>query len=149
MVGIVELRIRLVGAAEERPPVLPQTQPVGVVDDMPGLVAQNAHAPVVLAALDFQHLRLLEPLEPRVRHVERHRHGRGAVGGEPFVRDIEMNREPQFPRSSSSDRNCASRPSMTVPSSFKGRSASRRSSSCSSGSSGQLAGTLARAIQGP
>src|SRR5688572_10823894 len=38
------------------------------------------------------------------------------------------------------------RPSMTVPSSFSGRSASRRLRSCSSGSSAQLAGTSPRGI---
>ena len=70
-----------------------QPQLVGVVDDVAGFVAQDAHAPLVLAALDGQHLRLLEALEPRMREIEGHRHRRLAVGREPLVRQIKVKRE--------------------------------------------------------
>ena len=95
---VVELRVRLGGAAEQRAPLPPQAQLVGVVDDVAGLVAQDAHAPLVIAALDFEHLRLLEPLEPRMRQVERHRHRRRAVRREPLVGDVEVDREAQLAR---------------------------------------------------
>jgi len=54
------------------------------------LVPQNPHAPLVLAALDLEHLRLFEPLEPWMSQVERHGDGSGAVGGEPLVGEVEM-----------------------------------------------------------
>jgi hypothetical protein len=53
-------------------------------------VAQDAHAPLVLAAFHLEHLRLLELFEPRVRQIERDRDGGGAVGGEPLVGEIEV-----------------------------------------------------------
>src|SRR5262245_47998793 len=64
-----------------------------MIDGVHGLMAQYAHAPFVLAALDFEHLRFLEPLEPRMREIERDGDRRTAVRGEPFVGEIEVQRE--------------------------------------------------------
>ena len=50
---------------EQLEPLAPALQLVGVVDGVPGLVAQDLDAPVVRAALDLEHLALLELLEPR------------------------------------------------------------------------------------
>ena len=52
----------------------------------------------VFAALNSQHLRLLEALEPRVRQVEGHGHRHFAVGREPLVGQVEMQREVQAAR---------------------------------------------------
>ena len=60
---------------------------------MAGLVAKDPHAPLVFAPLDFEHLRFLELLEARMREIERNRNGRGAVGCEPLVGEIEMQRK--------------------------------------------------------
>jgi hypothetical protein len=94
----VELRIRLRRQAEHRAPLAAQPQAVRVVDRVSGLVAQNPHAPLVLAALDLEHLRFLEALEPVMRQVEGDRDGGGAVGGEPLVRQVEMQRKPHAAR---------------------------------------------------
>ena len=39
-----------------------------------------------IAAFDFEHLRQLEPREPRMRQIEGNRDARNAVGREPLVR---------------------------------------------------------------
>jgi hypothetical protein len=62
---------------------------VGGVDSVPDLVAQDAHAPLLAAAFDLEHLRELEPRQPRVRHVERDGDTGHAVGGVPVVRQPE------------------------------------------------------------
>ena len=89
----VKLGIRLRRAAENLAALAAQPQLVGVVDDVTGFVAQDAHAPLVFAALDRQHLGFLEAFEPRMREVERHRHRRLAVGREPFVRQVKVERK--------------------------------------------------------
>jgi hypothetical protein len=61
-------------------------------------VTQDAHAPVRIAALDFEHLRELEFREARVREVERDRDARDAVGREPFVRQPDVRPEVQVAR---------------------------------------------------
>src|SRR6185295_9090063 len=57
---------------------------------MADLVAQDAQAPLGGAALDLEHLALLEAAETRMRAVERNRHSRHAVGAEPLVREPEV-----------------------------------------------------------
>ena len=64
--GRVELRVRLTVRAEDLAPLPLQPQLEGVVDGVAGLVADDAHAPLVLPALDLEHLRFLELLEPRM-----------------------------------------------------------------------------------
>ena len=87
----VELRIGLGRRSKDVTPLAAAPQTVGVVDGMAGFVAQDAHAPLVLAALHLEHLRLLELLEPRMRQVERDRNRRRAVRREPLVGQIEVN----------------------------------------------------------
>ena len=91
----VELGVRRRRVAEELAPLPLQAQAERVVERVSGLVPQDAHAPFVLAAFDFEHLRLLELLEARVRQVERDGDRGGPVRREPFVRQIEVNRQAQ------------------------------------------------------
>ena len=86
-----------VGRAEHLLPPPPLPQLVGVVDGVPGLVAQDLHAPLGRAAFDLEHLRPLELLEPGMRQVERDRDARDAVGREPLRRQPEMRLEPAQP----------------------------------------------------
>ncbi len=71
--------------AEQLEPLPPPLQVKRVVDRVTRLVAQDLHAPLVLAALDFEHLALFELLEPRMREIERNGDAADAVGREPFV----------------------------------------------------------------
>ena len=86
-----------VGRAEHLLTAPPLAQLVGVVDGVPGLVAQDLHAPLGRAAFDLEHLRALELLEAGMRQVERDRHARDAVGREPLGRQPEMRLEPAQP----------------------------------------------------
>ena len=95
---IVELRIRLRRAAKQRTPLPPQAQLVDVVDHVPGFVPENAHAPLVIAAFDLEHLRLFQPLQARMRQIEGHGHRRRAVRREPLVGNVEVDRKPQLAR---------------------------------------------------
>ena len=65
---------------------------------MARLVPQDAHAPLLVAPFDLEHLRLLELFEPRVREVERDGDGRGAVRRKPLVGEVEVEREIQAAR---------------------------------------------------
>jgi hypothetical protein len=65
------------------------------------LVAQDAQAPLGVAAFDFQHLRELELGQPRVRQVERDGDARNAVRREPLVRQPEVRAERQVRAASS------------------------------------------------
>ena len=65
---------------------------------MAGLVPEDLHAPFRRAALDFQHLRLLEPHQSRVRKIERNGDAGHAVGREPFGRDPGVRSERQAAR---------------------------------------------------
>ena len=90
---IVELRVRLLRAAEQPAALLAQPQLECVVDHVAGLVAQDAHAPFVLAAFHRQHLRFLEPFQARVRQIKGHRHRGLAIRREPLIRQVEVQRE--------------------------------------------------------
>ena len=74
----------------------PAPEPERVVDGVAGLVPQDAHAPLVVAALDLEHLRLLERFEPRVGEIEGNGDRRRPVGSEPLVRQVEVQREAQL-----------------------------------------------------
>ena len=82
-------------SAEQLAPLPTAAQVEGVVDGVPGLVPQDAHARVVVAAFHFQHLRHLEPDQARVREVEGNGHAGNAVGGEPLVGEPEVRAEQQ------------------------------------------------------
>ena len=66
----VELRIGLVGRAEDLLPPAPLPQLVGVVDRVAGLVPEDLHAPLRRAPFDLEHLGALELFQPRVRQIE-------------------------------------------------------------------------------
>ena len=61
---------------------------------MAGFVTQDAQQPVSIAALDLVHHLALEPLESRVREVERDCDPRYAVGREPLFRQPHVRPEP-------------------------------------------------------
>ena len=90
----VELRVRLRWRAEDAPPGDAPPQPIRVVDRVADLVPQNPQARLVGAPFDFQHLRLLQLHQPRMREVKRNRHSRNAVGTEPVGRQPEVRAEP-------------------------------------------------------
>ena len=96
--GRVELRIRLAGRSERVLPLPAPPQSERVVDGVTGLVPEDAHAPFVLAALDLEHLGLLQRFEPRVRQIEGDGDRRCAVRREPLIRQIEVQREAQVAR---------------------------------------------------
>ena len=72
-------------------------QAVGRVQCMPSFVPEDSQAPILRATLDLQHLRLLEPGEPRVGEVERDRDPGEAVRAEPLVGEPEVGPEAQRP----------------------------------------------------
>ena len=82
----VVLGIRRRRAAEQPAPRRPPAQVVRVVDRVAGFVAQDLQARRSIAAFDFEHLRQLELLQPRMREVEGDRDARDAVRREPLVR---------------------------------------------------------------
>ena len=74
-------------------PLAPQVK--RVVDGVAGLVPQDAHARVVVAALHFEHLRELQLGQSRMREIERDGDAGNAVGREPLVREPEVRAEQQ------------------------------------------------------
>jgi hypothetical protein len=64
-------------------PALAPVEPVGVVEGVTRLVAQELHAGRASTALHFEHLATLECDEPGVRQVEGNGESRDAVGREP------------------------------------------------------------------
>src|SRR5688500_12273334 len=89
----IELWIRARRQTENLAARAAQAELVGVVDGVARLMAQDAHAPFMLAAFDLEHLRFLQPLEPGMRQVEGDGDSRGTVRGEPLLRDVKMQRE--------------------------------------------------------
>ena len=96
--GRVELRIRLARRSERVLPLPAPPQSECVVDGVTGLVPEDAHAPFVFAALDLEHLGLLQRFEPRVRQIEGDGDRRRAVRREPLIRQVEVQREAQVAR---------------------------------------------------
>jgi hypothetical protein len=94
--GCVKLRIGFAGRPEDLLPLPPSAQLERMIDGMAGFVPKDSHAPLVLAALDFEHLRFLEPLEPGMSEVERNRDRGTAVRREPLVGQVEVQRKPQL-----------------------------------------------------
>jgi hypothetical protein len=96
--GGVELGIGLRRHPEYLAPLPAEPQLEGIVEGVGGLVAENPHAPLELTAFHFEHLRFLQLGQPGVREVERDGHGGGAVGREPLVRQIEVQRKAKAAR---------------------------------------------------
>jgi hypothetical protein len=76
----------------------PPAQVVGVVERVSRFVSQDLQAPFRGAAFDFEHLRLFQAHQPRMREVERNRDARHAVGREPFARQPVVRFEGQAAR---------------------------------------------------
>ena len=76
-----------------RAPLLAPAQPISVVERVADLVSQDARQPVRVAALDLAHEAPLQPLQARMRHVERHRDAGYAVRREPFLGQPHMRPE--------------------------------------------------------
>src|ERR1043165_3617904 len=81
----VEVGIRLRERAEELAVLAFEVEAKSGVERVAGLVPQDAHALLVGAALDFQHLAAFELHQPRVRQVERDRDARHAVRRKPLL----------------------------------------------------------------
>ena len=78
---------------ENLAPAAAAPQPIGRVDRVARLVAQDAHQPVAVAAFDFAHEAPLDAHEAAVRQIERDGDSRDAVRREPFLRQPAMRPE--------------------------------------------------------
>src|SRR5690349_16523435 len=94
----VKLGIRLRKRAEELAVLAFEVKPESGVERVAGFVPQDAHALLVSAALDLQHLPAFELHQPRMREVERDRDARHAVWREPFLGQPNVRFEANSPR---------------------------------------------------
>lgn len=67
----------------------------GILDGMTRFVPKDAHAPVRIAALDFEHLIQLKFRQTRVREIKRDGNAGDTIGGEPFIREPEVRSKAQ------------------------------------------------------
>jgi hypothetical protein len=67
----------------------------GILDGVTGFVPKDAHAPVRIAAFDFEHLIQLKFGETRVREIKRNGNAGDTIGGEPFIRKPEVRSKTQ------------------------------------------------------
>src|SRR5262249_31787411 len=74
-------------------PALTPPQPIGVVECVPGFVAQDAHEGPGTGSFGFAHDAAFEAFEAGMRKVERHRDARDAIRREPFLRQPHMRLE--------------------------------------------------------
>src|SRR5689334_2437096 len=81
----VKLGIRLRKRAEELAVLAFEVESKSSIERMTGLVPQDAHALLVGAALDLEHLAAFELHQARVCEVERDRDARDAVRREPLL----------------------------------------------------------------
>ena len=89
----VVVAVALRRLAEEPLAAAAQAEPVGVLDGVPRLVAQEPHAPLGRAALDLEHVGQLEPGQPGVGEVEGDGDPGHAVGAVPLVGEPEVRPE--------------------------------------------------------
>ena len=82
----VRVGIRQRSGAEDLAPALAAAKTIGGVDGVTRFVAQDAHRAFGAAAFDVAHHAALEPLEARMREIERHGDAGHAVGRKPFFR---------------------------------------------------------------
>ena len=128
----VARRVRQRGRTEHLAPALAAAQPIGVVERVAGLVAQDAHQPARVAALGLVHDAPLEPLQPRVREVERYGDAGHAVGREPFLREPDVRAEVRCRAARARRTGAARRAPSGEPSTESFRSQKRSFSSSSS-----------------
>jgi hypothetical protein len=97
-VGDVGCAIGLTRASEVLAPATAVVHPIGAVDGVPGLVAQELHAPAPVTSFHLEHLLSLQAHEPRVRQVERDREAGDSLRCEPVGRepDGRAEAEPRF-----------------------------------------------------
>src|SRR5665213_1107280 len=81
----IALRIRLRRGSKDLAPAFSAPQTIGVVERVARFMAQDAHHPARIAALDRAHDAPLEPLEARMSKIKRHGNAGYAIGGEPFL----------------------------------------------------------------
>ncbi len=81
----VARRIRKRGGSKHGSPAFAPPQPVGVVERVSGLVTQDTQQQPCVAALRLAHDAPLEPLQARMREIERHRNARHTVGRKPLL----------------------------------------------------------------
>src|SRR5689334_20930173 len=81
----VEVGIRLRERAEEFAVLAFEVEAESGVESVAGLVPQNAHALLVSAALDLEHLAAFEFHQPRMREVERDCDARHGVRRKPLL----------------------------------------------------------------
>src|SRR5947209_14177256 len=86
-IGPVIAGIALRRRPEELLPSPPALELIGVLDDVAGLVAQNAHAFRPGAAFDVDDLLPLQLHQAWVREIERNGNAGRALRGEPLARD--------------------------------------------------------------
>src|SRR5579883_1629460 len=90
--GILQRR-----GSEDLAPALAAPQPVGVVERMACLVAQDAHEPPCVTAFRFSHDAALEALQPRMSQVERNGDAGDPIRREPLFRKPDVRMEANAP----------------------------------------------------
>src|SRR5688572_28774428 len=95
--GRIVVGIRLRALSEELLPMPPATQAEGVLDGMPCLVPQDAHARLRIAAFHFQHLGQFELGEPGMGEVERNPDAGHIIRTEPFIGQPKMGTKAKAP----------------------------------------------------
>ena len=141
----VELRIGLARRSKRVLPLTAAAQTKRVVDGMSGFVPEDAHAPLVFAAFDLEHLGFLQLLEARVGQIERDGDRRPTIRCEPFIRQIETQRKAQVARRVRREAGRSGR--RAYSSMATGKSDMRMSSSSSSLRFGQPSRNCARAMK--
>ena len=81
----IGVRIRERRRSEHLAPTAAAAHPIGRVDGVPRFVAQDAHQPVAIAALDLAHEAPFDARKALMRQVERHRDAGDAVRREPLL----------------------------------------------------------------
>ncbi len=89
----VGVRIRQRRGTEDVAPVPPAPQAIRRIDGMPGLVPQDSHQPVAVAAFDLTHEAPFDAHQTPVRQVEWNRDSGDAVGGKPLLSQPTMRPE--------------------------------------------------------
>ncbi len=88
--GRIVVGIRFGAFSEELAAMPPPPQPEGVLDGMARLVPHDAHAPVRIAAFDFQHLVQFELGEAGMSEIEGDGDAGYVIRTEPFIGQPKM-----------------------------------------------------------
>ena len=93
----VVIGVGIGGFAKQFLPASPSTQEVCVLNGVPGLVAEDTHAPLGSPALDFEELIQLKPCQAGMGHVKGNGASWNAVGREPVIRKPEVRPKTEVP----------------------------------------------------